>query len=92
MKELLHKEMRKGSLGLATGLEYESAFHSRRDEVLQLAKVTAEEKGRYISHIRSEDTDIDDALDEIINIGRICKMPVQISHIKVSIKSKWGSF
>ena len=90
MKDLLHKEMRKGSLGLATGLEYESAFHSRRDEVLQLAKVTAEEKGRYISHIRSEDTDIDFALDEIINIGRECKMPVQISHIKVSIKSKWG--
>jgi N-acyl-D-amino-acid deacylase len=90
MKVLLHAEMEKGSLGLATGLEYESAFHSRRDEVLQLAKVAAADKGRYISHIRSEDTDLDDALDEIIAIGRECKMPVQISHIKVSIKSKWG--
>ena len=90
MKGILKKEMEKGSLGLATGLEYESAFHSRRDEVLQLAKVAATEGGRYISHIRSEDTEIDDALDEIINIGRECKMPVQISHIKVSIKSKWG--
>jgi N-acyl-D-aspartate/D-glutamate deacylase len=90
MKVLLDKEMQKGSFGLATGLEYEAAFHSSRDEVLQLAKVAAAHKGRYISHIRSEDTDIDDALDEIIRIGRECNMPVQISHIKVSIKSKWG--
>jgi N-acyl-D-amino-acid deacylase len=90
MKVLMDAEMDKGSLGLATGLEYESAFHSRRDEVLQLAKVAAAKGGRYISHIRSEDTDIDDAFDEIISIGRECKMPVQVSHIKVSIKSKWG--
>lgn len=90
MKVLLKKEMEKGSLGLATGLEYESAFHSSRNEVLELATVAASYNGRYISHIRSEDTDIDDALDEIINIGRTCKMPVQVSHIKVSIKSKWG--
>jgi N-acyl-D-amino-acid deacylase len=90
MKILLDSELKKGSLGLATGLEYESAFHSRRDEVLQLAHVAAKNKGRYISHIRSEDTDLEDALDEIINIGRECKLPVKISHIKVSIKSKWG--
>jgi N-acyl-D-aspartate/D-glutamate deacylase len=90
MKILLKNEMTKGSLGLATGLEYESAFHSSRNEVLELAQVAADLKGRYISHIRSEDTDIDDALDEILNIGRQTKMPVQISHIKVSIKSKWG--
>lgn len=90
MKVLLEKEMKNGSFGLATGLEYESAFHSSRDEILQLAKIAAAHDGRYISHIRSEDTDLDAALDEIINIGRACKIKVQISHIKVSIKSKWG--
>jgi N-acyl-D-amino-acid deacylase len=90
MKVILAHEMKKGSLGLATGLEYESAFYSNRDEVLQLAQVAADHQGRYISHIRSEDTDIDDALEEIIEIGRTCKIPVKISHIKVSIKSKWG--
>ncbi len=90
MKVILAREMEKGSLGLATGLEYESAFYSNRDEVLTLAQVAADHQGRYISHIRSEDTDIDDALEEIIEIGRACKIPVKISHIKVSIKSKWG--
>lgn len=90
MKILLEAEMKKGSFGLSTGLEYESAFYSNREEVLQLAKVTTAHGGRYISHIRSEDTDWENAVDEIISIGREAGLPVQVSHIKISIKSKWG--
>lgn len=90
MKILLKNELEKGSLGLATGLEYESAFFSNRDEVLQLADVVAENGGRYMSHIRSEDINLDDAIDEIIEIGRNAKIPVQISHIKIAKKDQWG--
>ncbi len=91
MKEVLQQEMKKGSLGLSTGLEYEQAFFSNRDEVLQLAKLAAKYKGRYISHIRSEDIGEDEAIDEIIDIGRLAKIPVQISHIKISKKGNWGT-
>lgn len=91
MKELLKQEMEKGSLGLATGLEYESAFFSSRDEVLELAKIAAAHGGRYISHIRSEDISMEDALDEIVRIGAEAKLPVQIAHMKIALKSKWGS-
>ena len=90
MKRELNAEMEKGSLGLATGLEYESAFFSNRDEVLQLAKVAAKAGGRYMSHIRSEDIGFDEALDEIIEIGRQTNMPVQISHIKIAKRDQWG--
>ncbi|MDX2284459.1 MAG: serine hydrolase [Bacteroidia bacterium] len=91
MKAALRSELAQGSLGLSTGLEYEEAFYSNRDEVLALAAVTAEAGGRYISHIRSEDLHLEDALDEIIQIGREAKLPVQISHLKIAMKSKWGS-
>ena len=91
MKTILSTELAKGSLGISTGLEYEQAFYSSRDEVLQLAKVAADAKTRYISHIRSEDVTLADALDEIIQIGKITKMPVQISHIKLAKKSDWGN-
>jgi N-acyl-D-aspartate/D-glutamate deacylase len=91
MKKILKKELNKGSLGLSTGLEYEQAFYSSRDEVLQLAQIAADAKTRYISHIRSEDVTMADALDEIIQIGKITKMPVQISHIKLAKKSDWGT-
>lgn len=90
MQSLLKAELDKGSLGLSTGLEYERGFYSNRDEVLQLAHTAANSKGRYISHIRSEDINIDEAIDEIIEIGRQAKLPVQVSHIKIAKKDKWG--
>lgn len=90
MKALLQTEMSQGSLGLSTGLEYEAAFFSNRDEVIQLAQVAADSGGRYISHIRSEDAMMDDAVDEIIEIGRATKMPVQISHLKIALRNHWG--
>ena len=89
MKIILQKELEKGSLGLSTGLEYEQAIFSSKDEVIQLAKVTAAAKARYMSHIRSEDIKFQEAIDEIIEIGRVTKMPVQISHIKIALKDDW---
>ena len=91
MKNLLSREMDKGSLGLSTGLEYEVAFYSTPEEVIDLAKVTAEKGGRYISHMRSEDLHLDEAIEEIIEIGRQAKIPVQISHFKIALRSKWGT-
>jgi len=91
MKIILAEEMDKGSLGLSTGLEYEAAFYSNRDEVVALSKVAAEKGGRYISHIRSEDIHIEKAIDETIEIGRLAKIPVQITHIKIAMRSKWGN-
>jgi N-acyl-D-aspartate/D-glutamate deacylase len=91
MKLVLERELKKGSLGLSTGLEYEQAFYSTRDEVMQLSKLTALLKGRYISHIRREDVAMEDEIDEIIEIGRTTKMPVQISHITLGKKSDWGT-
>ncbi len=91
MKRILAREMENGSLGLSTGLEYEQAFYSNRDEVVALAKVAGEKGGRYISHMRSEDMRIEEAIDEIIEIGREAKLPVQISHFKIAMRSKWGN-
>lgn len=90
MQFLLEQEMRKGSLGLSTGLEYAGAYFSSRKEVIELAKTAAAFKGRYMSHLRSEDVALADAIDEIIDIGRQAKLPVQISHFKLALKDDWG--
>jgi N-acyl-D-amino-acid deacylase len=90
MSAILRSEMRAGALGLSTGLEYDPGIYSAKAEVVTLAKVLPEFGGRYISHMRSEDVAIDEAVEEIINIGREAKVPVQISHIKLAIVSKWG--
>ena len=90
MASMLRAEMQAGALGLSTGLEYDPGIYSSRDEVLALAKVAADFGGRYISHIRSEDRDFWDALDEIVAIGRAHRMPVQVSHLKLAMRDLWG--
>jgi N-acyl-D-amino-acid deacylase len=90
MAGILATELASGALGLSTGLEYEPGIHSAPEEVLALAQVTADAGGRYISHVRSEDRWFDEALDEIIEIGRVTGMPVQVSHIKLAMKRLWG--
>ena len=90
MTVLLQRELDAGALGLSTGLEYDPGINSDRNEVLALAKVAAAAKGRYISHIRSEDRWFWEAIDEIITIGREAKLPVQVSHIKLAMITLWG--
>lgn len=90
MKILLEADMQNGSLGLSTGLEYDPGIYSNTDEVIQLAKVVAKYGGRYISHMRSEDINLLPSIDEIIQIGREAKIPVQIGHFKLARKGLWG--
>lgn len=90
MRELLLKEMHAGALGLSTGLEYDPGIYASTEEVIALARVAAEEGGRYISHIRSEDRYLWQAVDEVLRIGREARIPVQISHMKLAMRSLWG--
>src|SRR6185503_1825954 len=90
MARLLDLDMDAGALGLSTGLEYDPGIYSSRDELLALARVAARRGGRYISHVRSEDRHFWEAIDEILAIGREARLPVQISHVKLAMRSWWG--
>lgn len=91
MGRLLAADMRAGSLGLSTGLEYDPGIYSSRQEIVDLALIAAAHRGRYISHIRSEDIALDAAIEELIDIGRRARLPVQISHMKLALTDHWGS-
>lgn len=90
MQALLLDDLQHGSLGLATGLEYDPGIYSSTDEVIALAQVAADQGGRYISHMRSEDRYFHEAVDELLLIGRETGIPVQISHLKLAAIDIWG--
>ena len=90
MRALVREEMAAGALGLSTGLEYDPGIFSSRSEVLAIAKDVGAMGGRYISHMRSEDRDFWQALDELLTIGRVARMPVQVSHMKLAMRALWG--
>ncbi len=90
MRRLLARELAAGALGLSTGLEYDPGIYSATDEVVALAREAATAGGRYISHVRSEDRRFWPAIDELLEIGRRARVPVQVSHLKLAMRSLWG--
>lgn len=90
MKKILRADLEAGALGLSTGLEYDPGIYSAKEEVLELSKLLPEFNARYISHLRSEDRYFHEAIDEIIEIGRLTGAPVQISHFKLAMRKLWG--
>jgi len=90
MQALLETELASGVLGLSTGLEYDPGIYSTTDEVVALAQTAAARGGRYISHMRSEDRALHEAIEETIEIAERARLPVQISHFKLAARSLWG--
>ncbi|MEM3622839.1 MAG: D-aminoacylase [Candidatus Bathyarchaeia archaeon] len=90
MKSYVREAMKAGCFGLSTGLIYDPGVFSKTDEIVSLAKVTAQHGGIYSSHIRNESDLLLDAINEAITIGENAKLPVEISHIKASAQRNWG--
>jgi len=90
MCALLEREMRAGAMGLSSGLIYIPGRYSKSPELVRLAASAAKHGGLYASHIRSEGANIMAAVKEAILIGRKNRMPVEVSHVKLSGKKVWG--
>lgn len=90
MRQLLTEELIAGALGLSSGLEYDPGIYSETAELVVLAREAAAFGGSYISHLRSEDRDFWNAVDEILTIGREANLPVQISHAKLAMRAHFG--
>jgi len=89
MRALVQKEMEAGALGIGTSLIYPPAFYAKTPELIELCKVAARYKGKYISHMRSEGNQLLEAVDELIRISREANIPAEIYHIKAAGKSNW---
>ena len=82
--------MKDGGVGFSTGLIYIPGTYSTSDEVIDLAKVAAQYKGVYASHMRDEGDSVVQAIEEALRVGREAHMPVEISHFKLSGQQNWG--
>ncbi|MCU1758579.1 D-aminoacylase [Pseudomonas sp. 14P_8.1_Bac3] len=90
MRDDLKAALQQGALGLSTGLAYRNALHAPTSEVDFLAETLQEAGAIYVSHIRSEDDEIIEAIDEALDIGRDAGVPVIISHLKCAGRGNWG--
>jgi N-acyl-D-amino-acid deacylase len=89
MRELVRKEMEAGALGIGTSLIYPPAFYAKTEELIELCKVAAKYKGKYISHMRSEGNQLFEAFDELLRIAREGGIPAEVYHIKAAGQKNW---
>ncbi len=82
--------MKDGAVGLSTGLLYLPGTFAKTDEIVALAKAAAAHDGIYASHMRQENAQIRDALDEVVTIAREAQIRAEVSHIKLSGPTAWG--
>ena len=90
MKALVEQAMKDGAVGLSTGLIYQPGVFARTDEIVEVAKVLRAYDGIYTSHMRHEDNDIYQALDEVFRVAREAGIRAEVSHIKLAGPSAWG--
>jgi len=91
MKGLVAQAMQQGAMGISTALIYPPGHYAKTDELVALASVASQYGGIYATHMRSEGHAEMEAIDEAIRIGRDAHLPVEIFHMKVSGKTRWGS-
>ena len=91
MKALVAQAMQQGAMGISTALIYPPGHFAKTDELIALASVAGRYGGIYATHMRSEGQTEMEALDEAMRIGREGRLPVEVFHLKVSGKSRWGS-
>lgn len=91
METLVEQAMKEGAFGISTALIYPPGHYAKTEELIELAKVAARYGGLYATHMRSEGASEMAAVDEAIRIGREAGLPVEIFHLKVSGKPRWGS-
>ena len=90
MRQLVRQEMEAGALGIGTSLIYPPAFYAKTEELIELCKVAAKYKGKYISHMRSEGNRLLEAIDELLRISKEANIPAEIYHIKAAGQPNWG--
>jgi N-acyl-D-amino-acid deacylase len=91
MESLVEQAMKDGALGVSSALIYPPNIYAKTDELIALAKVASKYGGLYATHMRSEGASEMQALDEAIRIGREANLPVEVFHLKVSGKARWGN-
>ena len=89
MRKLVDREMRAGALGIGSSLIYAPAFYASTEELIELCKVAARHRGKYISHVRSEGNRLVEAIAELIRISREAGIPAEIYHLKAAGRANW---
>lgn len=91
MSEVLERALDDGAFGMSSGLVYPPGVYSQTEELLALGTVLQRRGSIYTTHMRNEMELVREAVEEAIAVARHTGVPVQLSHIKVAGRERWGT-
>lgn len=90
LKEKLDEELAAGAWGMSAGLIYPPGSFSATEELIELARVIAKHNAVFSVHIRGESDTVFQAIQEMIDVGKVSGARIEISHLKLMGKAQWG--
>ncbi|MCR4439660.1 MAG: D-aminoacylase [bacterium] len=89
MRNEVRKALEQGAIGVSTGLEYTPGCFASTEEIANLCVVVKEYGGIYATHMRNEDVQVEEALEEAIQIASRADVPLELSHLKACQQRNW---
>jgi dihydroorotase/N-acyl-D-amino-acid deacylase len=89
MRRVVRDAMRDGAFGISSALIYPPGSFANTTELTEMARAMAPLHGSYITHMRSEDDSLFEAIDEALRIARDGGVRLDIYHLKASNRRNW---
>jgi N-acyl-D-amino-acid deacylase len=89
MTAMVERAVAEGACGASTGLEYTPGAFAKLDELIALCRPLSRRRLSYATHMRNEDDQLLEAIDESIAVARGAKCGLQISHLKQQGTRNW---
>lgn len=91
MTSALEQALDEGAFGLSSGLVYPPGMYSGPEEIVPLAAAVRRYGRLYATHVRNETDGVLDAISEGIDVARRAGTRLQLSHVKVASRERWGT-
>jgi dihydroorotase/N-acyl-D-amino-acid deacylase len=90
MKDLLHRAMQQGALGLSSGLCYVPGVYAHTSELVELARVASAHGGIYATHMRDQVDGLLASVEESVDVASRANARLLISHHKTCGPRNFG--
>ncbi|MEO5568619.1 MAG: D-aminoacylase [Gemmatimonadaceae bacterium] len=90
MRAVVRNAMADGAFGISSALIYPPGSYATTRELIEMAKAMSPYFGSYITHMRNEDDQLFEAMDEAFRIGNEGNVAVDIYHLKAAGRSNWS--
>ncbi|MCX6797546.1 MAG: amidohydrolase family protein, partial [Candidatus Doudnabacteria bacterium] len=92
LKKILNETLEAGAFGLSSGLSYSHEIIISEVELYELAKILKNHSALLSMHLRSEGSEIIEAVEESLDIARNSEVNLKISHLKIRNETNWPKF